>query len=218
MRPLFLIFIGLIALTCCNRSNYTVSSADPYANFTTYADVTSIIKGIDSDSIPYVYVNGEWYPWFGTRSLSDYPYDSIIDMTVRNDEYGNRAIFVKYPKCIVDSIKNTQLDYFINSDPTVIFDNGNGNPASMMRWIKGNKRIPTGYQGKAAAVVMYEVNPYGSVANVRLFKGSGNEEIDQDAVRLVKNFPRFKVIYYTPWRRPVRQTIRLIYHNSDTTK
>lgn len=65
---------------------------------------------------------------------------------------------------------------------------------------------------------MYDVNPDGTVANVRLFKESDNGAIDQDAVRLVNSFPRFKVIYYTPWKEPIRQVIRISYNSSDDMK
>ncbi|RLT76719.1 energy transducer TonB [bacterium J10(2018)] len=220
MKMLVLILLGFMTMASCSHRVHTLVS-DSSSNISLHSsklENINLIRGLDSDSLPYIYVNGEWYPWFGARNLSDFPYDSIRDLTVRNDNYGNRAIFVEYPQSIIDSIKNIKLDYFINTDPSVIFDNGKGNPAKMIDWIKENKRLPKGYTGKTTAVVMYDVNPDGTVANVRLFKESDNGAIDQDAVRLVNSFPRFKVIYYTPWKEPIRQVIRISYNSSDDMK
>lgn len=220
MRMIFYIIIGLMTIASCSHKTLDTTTNNPLSDDmpNSHKGLSLKIKGLDADSLPFIYVNGDWYPWFGAKNLDDFPYDSIKDLIVRNDDYGNRAIFVEYPKSIVDSIKNAPAECFINTDPSVTFNNGNGSVSDMLEWIRENKKFPKGFTGKKAVVVSFEIYPDGNVANVSLFKGCDNEEINQDAVRLVKDFPRFEVIYYTPWRKPIRQAIRLTYDKNDSNK
>lgn len=163
---------------------------------------------------PFIYVNGEWYPWFGKYQLDDIPYDRIIDLKVKDDDYGNRAVFVEYPSEIADSIKNTKLDYFINTDPVVLFNNGNGNDTDMIKYIRENQVIHNG--AKERVVVRFFINPDGSVSDASIIKAAKNETINKDALQLVNSFPKFKVIYFTPQKTPIYRALPIIYN--DTSK
>lgn len=162
---------------------------------------------------PFIYVNGEWYPWFGKYNLDDIPYDKIIDLKVKDDDYGNRAVFVEYPSEIADSIKNTKLDYFINTDPVVLFG-GKGNDADMIKYIQENQVIPDG--AKERVVVRFFINPDGSVSDASIIKAAKNEAINKDAIQLVNSLPKFKVIYLTPQRTPIYRALPIVYN--DTSK
>ena len=163
---------------------------------------------------PFIYVNGEWYPWFGKHNLDDIPYDKIIDLKVKDDGYGNRAVFVEYPGEIADSIKNTKLDYFINTDPVVLFDNGNGNDMDMIKYIQENQTIPDG--AKERVVVRFFINPDGSVSDASIIKAAKDDAINKDALQLVNGFPKFKVIYLTPQKTPIYRALPIVYN--DTSK
>lgn len=163
---------------------------------------------------PFIYVNGEWYPWFGKYNLDDIPYDKIIDLKVKDDDYGNRAVFVEYPSEIADSIKNKKLDYFINTDPAVLFNNGNGNDTDMIKYIRENQVIPDG--AKERVVVRFFINPDGSVSDASIIKAAKNEAINKDALQLVNSFPKFKVIYFTPQKTPIYRALPIVYN--DTSK
>lgn len=159
---------------------------------------------------PFIYVNGEWYPWFGKYNLDDIPYDKIIDLKVKDDDYGNRAVFVEYPSEIADSIKNTKLDYFINTDPAVLFNNGND--TDMIKYIQENQTIPNG--AKERVVVKFFINPDGSVSDASIIKAAKNEAINKDALRLVNSFPKFKVIYFTPQKTPIYRALPIVYNDT----
>ena len=163
---------------------------------------------------PFIYVNCEWYPWFGKYNLDDIPYDKIIDLKVKDDDYGNRAVFVEYPTEIADSIKNTKLDYFINTDPVVLFNDGKGNDMDMIKYIQENQVIPDG--AKERVVVRFFINPDGSVSDASIIKAAKNEAINNDALRLVNGFPKFKVIYLTPQKTPIYRALPIVYN--DTSK
>ena len=163
---------------------------------------------------PFIYVNGEWYPWFGKYNLDDIPYEKIIDLKVKDDGYGNRAVFVEYPSEIADSIKNTKLDYFINTDPVVLFNDGKGNDMDMIKYIQENQMIPDG--AKERVVVRFFINPDGSVSDASIIKAAKNEAINNDALRLVNGFPKFKVIYLTPQKTPIYRALPIVYN--DTSK
>ena len=160
---------------------------------------------------PFIYVNGEWYPWFGKYNLDDIPYDKIIDLKVKDDDYGNHAVFVEYPTEIADSIKNTKLDYFINTDPVVLFNDGKGNDMDMIKYIQENKVIPDG--AKERVVVRFFINPDGSVSDASIIKAAKNEAINNDALRLVNGFPKFKVIYLTPQKPPIYRALPIVYND-----
>lgn len=164
---------------------------------------------------PFIYVNGEWYPWFGKYNLDDIPYDKIIDLKVKDDDYGNRAVFVEYPSEIVDSIKNKKLDYFINTDPAVLFNNGNGNDMDMIKYIREKQVIPDG--AKERVVVRFFINPDGSVSDASIIKAAKNEAINKDALQLVNSFPKFKVIYFTPQKTPIYRALPIIYNDTSKT-
>lgn len=167
----------------------------------------------DNNPEPFIYVNGEWYPWFGKYNLDDIPYDKIIDLKVKDDDYGNRAVFVEYPSEIADSIKNKKLDYFINTDPAVLFNNGNGNDMDMIKYIREKQVIPDG--AKERVVVRFIINPDGSVSDASIIKAAKNEAINKDALQLVNSFPKFKVIYFTPQKTPIYRALPIIYNDNN---
>lgn len=165
---------------------------------------------------PFIYVNGEWYPWFGKYNLDDIPYDKIIDLKVKDDDYGNRAVFVEYPTETADSIRNTKLDYFINTDPLVLFNDGKGNDMDMIKYIQENQVIPDG--AKERVVVRFFINPDGSVSDASIIKAAKNEAINNDALRLVNGFPKFKVIYLTPQKTPIYRALPIVYNDISKIK
>lgn len=146
----------------------------------------------DTETI-FFYFNNEWIPLaYGNEIHAD----SIQSAEIKNDEYGNRAVFFTVSPGYLEHIKAEQRKYFINLDAQCEFPGGNG---KLKEWIEENIRIPEGFKGSERVLVQFIVHPDGSVSDPSIYRRpSKNEAVNQEALRLVNALPKFRVKYYIP--------------------
>lgn len=174
---------------------------------------TKLAECLNIDPEPYLYMNGVWNPYFGMAGLKGISISSIKNINIRNDEYGNRAVFVELPTSVIDSIRNVSAECFPYIETDLIFNNGEGDIRNEKEWIDTYKSVPDDFIGNVRVVVNYIVNQDGLVDSVTIFKSSGNQKIDYDAIKVIKNLPHYKVIYNSPRRIPVKRTISIKYES-----
>ena len=146
----------------------------------------------DTETVFY-YFNNEWIPLAYENEIQA---DSIQSAKIKNDEYGNRAIFFTVSPGYLEYIKAENRKYFINLDPRCEFPGGNG---KLKEWIDENIRIPEGFKGSERILVKFTVHPDGSISHPTIFRRpSKNEAVNQEAIRLVNALPNFRVKYYIP--------------------
>lgn len=140
----------------------------------------------------FYYFNDEWI-------ALPYQYviqaDSIQKADVKNDEYGNRALFLTVSPEYLDQLKAEVRKYFIHVSPRCEFPGGNG---KLKEWIDANIQIPKGYKGSEDVTVKFTVHPDGSISSPKIVRPSKNKAANEEALRLVNAFPKFRVKYYTP--------------------
>ena len=136
------------------------------------------------------------------------PADSIRKMEVKNDEYGNRAVFLTVSPETVAGIKAKMKKLFINLDPRCEFPGGNG---KLKEWIDANLRVPEGYKGSERVIVDFTVHPDGSIGNAKIMRPSKNEAANQEALRLVNALPNFRVKYLTPRKSDLHYCIPITF-------
>lgn len=173
---------------------------------------TSVVI-VDDYRSPFYYFNEQWIPGASVEMICA---DSISNMEVKNDNYGNRAVFVTIPSHLLDSLKSkvneVYKDVWLEYDPTCEFPGGNG---KLKEWIKENIRIPVGFKGKERVVVGFKVQPDGTVSDGKIIR-SNNENLNQEALRLVESLPKFYVRYYTPKKEPIFMALPILFENDDT--
>lgn len=144
----------------------------------------------------FFYFNNEWIPLAYENEVHP---DSIQSAVIKNDEYGNRAVFFTVSPGYLAHIKAEQRKYLINLDPRCEFPGGNG---KLKEWIEENIRIPEGFKGSERVIVSFTVHPDGSISDPTIFRRpSKNEAVNQEALRLVNALPKFRVKYYTPQKK-----------------
>ena len=185
MKKLFLISIIIIQSCIASAQNYCVND--------------TIVREIQfpltlNDKTEFFYFNNEWIP--GAHPGLVVSADSIQKVEVKNDEYGNRALFLTVsPECLAQ-IKAEARKIRVNLDTRCEFPGGNG---KLKEWIDENIRIPEGFKGSERVVVKFIVHPDGSVSNPSFFRRpSKNEAVNQEALRLVNALPKFRVKYFIP--------------------
>lgn len=141
----------------------------------------------------FFYFNNEWirgaYPGL-------VPADSIQKAEVKNDEYGNRALFLTVSPETFAQIKADARKIWVCDDARCEFPGGNG---KLKEWIDENIRIPEGFKGSERVFVSFTVHPDGSISDPTIFRRpSKNEAVNQEALRLVNALPKFRVKYYIP--------------------
>lgn len=147
---------------------------------------------LDTKSGVFRYFNDEWFA---------IPYDTIVEqdsiqaVQVKNDQYGNRALFFTVSPTYLARLKAESKKVFIDLDPRCEFPGGAG---KLKEWIQDNLRIPAGYKGRVKVVVNFKVHPDGSVSSPRIIRPSKNEAANEEALRLVNALPKFRVMYYVP--------------------
>lgn len=155
----------------------------------------------DDDVKPdFCYFNNEWIAGADVDMVDP---DSISEMELKDDAYGNHALFLtvssetlsRLKSIVEEANRNDPVSY----DPVFEFQGGNDN---MKRWIDENIRIPKGYEGYESVMVRFFVQPDGSVSDATVLRPSGCEAVNAEALRLVNSFPRFKVKYLTSQRVP----------------
>lgn len=145
------------------------------------------------DKTEFFYFNDEWIPGAYPGLVSA---DSIQKAEVKNDEYGNRALFFTVsPECLAQ-IKTEARKIWVDLDTRCEFPGGNG---KLKEWLDENIRIPEGFKGSERVLVKFTVHPDGSISDPTIFRRpSKNEAVNQEALRLVNALPNFRVKYYIP--------------------
>lgn len=147
---------------------------------------------LDTKSGVFCYYNDEW---FALPSRTEVEQDSIQAVQVKNDQYGNRALFFTVSPTYLARLKAEARKVFINLDPRCEFPGGDG---KLKEWIQDNLRIPKGYKGRERVVVNFTVHPDGSISSPRIVRPSKNEAANEEALRLVNALPKFRVMYCVP--------------------
>lgn len=159
----------------------------------------------DTETVFY-YFNNEWIPLAYENEIQA---DSIQSAKIKNDEYGNRAIFFTVSPGYLEYIKAENRKYFINLDPRCEFPGGNG---KLKEWIDENIRISEGFKGSERVVVSFTVHPDGSISDATIVRRpSKNEAVNQEALRLVNALPKFRVKYYTPQKKNLSNLLPITF-------
>ncbi len=144
----------------------------------------------------FYYFNDEWITGANPEMVN---VDSILNMEVRNDEYGNRAVFISISSVNLEKLKSdvkeATKNLWVNYDPICEFPGGNG---LLKEWLEANIQIPDGYKGNERVVVSFYVQPDGSVTDPKVVRPSKNEAANAEALRLVNALPNFRVKFFTP--------------------
>lgn len=141
----------------------------------------------------FYYFNNEWLAQPGVDIVET---DSIQKFEVRNDEYGNRAVFFTVSPEYLAQLKAELHKFFINLDPRCEFPGGSG---KLKEWLEANIRVPEGFKGQERVFVQFYVQPDGSVTDPKIVRNaSKNEAVNAEALRLANTMPKFRVKYFTP--------------------
>lgn len=157
----------------------------------------------------FYYFNDEWIPGLMLEMVEP---QSIEKIEIKNDSFGNQAVFVTLPSETLSQLK-TKADeirkhLFENYDPICEFPGGNG---LLKEWLSANIRIPEGYKGHERVVVLFKVQPDGEITDAKMLKQSKNEAVNEEALRLVGEMPKFRVKYYTPKKMPVGMALPIVF-------
>lgn len=164
----------------------------------------------DCETVFY-YFNNEWIPGAG---LDMVPRDSIQAAEIKNDEYGNRAVFFTVSSETQDRIKAEARNTWPYLEPRCEFPGGN---AKLKEWIDENIRIPEGFKGSERVFVSFTVHPDGSISDATIYRRrSQNEAVNQEALRLVNAMPKFRVKYYTPQKKNLHLTLPITFKEPGT--
>lgn len=157
----------------------------------------------DTETV-FCYFNNEWIGVSNDMVQAD----SIQKAEIKDDEYGNRAIFFTVSPEYLAQLKSKRREMFINFDPQCEFPGGNG---KLKEWLDENIRIPEGYKGNERVHVGFMVMPNGTVTDVKMLRASKNDEVNAEALRLVNALPKFRVKYYTPKKMPIRMAVPISF-------
>lgn len=164
----------------------------------------------DCETVFY-YFNNEWIPGAG---LDMVPRDSIQAAEIKNDEYGNRAVFFTVSSETQDRIKAEARNTWPYLEPRCEFTGGNG---KLKEWLDENIRIPEGFKGSERVFVKFTVHPDGSISDATIYRRrSQNEAVNQEALRLVNAMPKFRVKYCTPKRAPLHFMLPIMFKEPGT--
>lgn len=185
MKKLLLILLIIVQSCIAFAQNYC-------ENDTIVREIQFPITERDCETVFY-YFNNEWIPGAG---LDMVPRDSIQAVEIKNDEYGNRAVFLTVSSETQNRIKAEARNTWPYLEPRCEFPGGNG---KLKEWLDENIRIPEGFKGSERVLVEFTVHPDGSISNPTIFRRpSKNEAVNQEALRLVNALPKFRVKYYIP--------------------
>ena len=198
MKKLFLISLIIVQSCIAFAQNCCV-------NDTIVREIQFPLTEQDTKPVFY-YFNEEWIPGADLVCVSP---DSIQKMEVKNDEYGNRALFLTVSPEYVAQVKEKLHGIFINLDPTCEFPGGNG---KLKEWIDENIRIPDGFKGSERVFVKITIHPDGSVNDPKIIRNpSKNEAVNEEALRLVRALPKFRVRFATPRKHNLYYTIPITF-------
>ena len=198
MKKLFLVSLIIIQSCIAFAQNCCV-------NDTIVREIQFPLTEHDTETI-FFYFNNEWIPLAYENEIHA---DSIQSAEIKNDEYGNRAVFFTVSPGYLEHIKAEQRKYFINLDAQCEFPGGNG---KLKEWIEENIRIPEGFKGSERVLVEFTVHPDGSVSDPSIYRRpSKNEAVNQEALRLVNALPKFRVKYFTPQKKNFHLTLPITF-------
>lgn len=198
MKKLFI--ISLIIVQSC-----TAFAQNNCENDTIVREIQFPMTERDTETVFY-YFNNEW---IRGAHLDNVPADSIYRMEVKNDEYGNRSLFLTVSPETFVQIKADARKIRLCDDPRCEFPGGNG---KLKEWIDENIRIPEGFKGSERIFVKFTVHPDGSISDPTIFRRqSKNEAVNQEAIRLVNALPKFRVKYYTPQKKNIHLTLPITF-------
>lgn len=168
----------------------------------------------DTETV-FCYFNDEWIPG---ASVEMVPADSISKIDIKDDQYGNRAVFITLPPETFSQLKakvhedNKRLwrEY---PYPVCEFPGGNG---KLKEWLDANIIIPEGYEGSERVVVSVKVQPDGTITDPNIIKPSKNNAANAEALRLVNSLPKFRVKYFTPKKVPLRIMLPIRFKSPGT--
>ena len=109
----------------------------------------------------FYYFNDEWI----AIPIDIVSTDSIQKMEVKDDKYGNRAIFFTISPEYLDQIKAETRKFLINLDPVCEFPEVTANSKE---WLDTNIQIPKGYKGNERVIVEFKIQPDGTVTAPKL--------------------------------------------------
>ena len=159
---------------------------------------------------PFFYFNDEWIPGANIQTV---PPEQIQGAQIKDDEYGNRSVFLTVSQETLDKIKADSKKKFINLDPICEFPGGNGN---LIEWIKENIHIPSSLEGHVRVIAGMTIMPDGTVTDAKIIKPSTNDDANQEALRLVNALPKFNVKYCTPRKAPLRYLLPITFTSPGT--
>lgn len=203
MKKLFLIFLIIVQSCIAFAQNYC-------ENDTIAREIQFPLTERDCETVFY-YFNNEWIPGAG---LDMVPRDSIQAAEIKNDEYGNRAVFFTVSSETQDRIKAEARNTWPYLEPRCEFTGGNG---KLKEWLDENIRIPEGFKGSERVFVKFTVHPDGSISDATIYRRrSQNEAVNQEALRLVNAMPKFRVKYYTPQKKNLHLTLPITFKEPGT--
>ena len=198
MKKIFLITSIIIQSCIAFAQNYCV-------NDTIVREIQFPLTLQDTKS-EFFYFNNEW---IRGASPDMVPADSIQKAEVKNDDYGNRSLFLTVSPETLAQIKADARKIWVCDDPRCEFPGGNG---KLKEWINENIRIPEGFKGSERVFVKFTVHPDGSISDPSIFRRpSKNEAVNQEAIRLVNALPKFRVKYYTPQKKNIHLFIPITF-------
>lgn len=184
-----LIIASLLAVSSCVALAQDMSTRDSLV-----IEPKFPLTELDTKSGVFCYYNDEW---FAIPACTNVEQDSIQAAQVKNDQYGNRAVFFTVSPTYLAHLKAEASKVFINLDPRCEFPGGDG---KLKEWIQDNLRIPKGYKGRERVVVNFKVHPDGSISSPRIIRPSKNKAANEEALRLVNALPKFRVMYCAPYQ------------------
>lgn len=198
MKKIILITSIIVQSCIAFAQNYCV-------NDTIVREIQFPLTERDTETVFY-YFNNEW---IRGAHLDNVPADSIHKMEVKNDEYGNLALFLTVSPETLAQIKAEARKIRVCDDARCEFPGGNG---KLKEWIDENIRIPEGFKGSEIVFVKFTVHPDGSINDPTIYRRpSKNEAVNQEALRLVNALPKFRVKYYTPQKKNIYLTLPITF-------
>lgn len=184
MKNILLVFLFFVqscvafAQNCC-------------ANDTIVREIQLPLTENDTETV-FQYFNNEWIVLPYEYVI---PQDSIQTVEIKKDEYGNRAIFYTVSSDYLNELKAEARKIWPYLYPQCEFPGGNG---KLKEWLDANIQIPEGYMGSERVSVQFYVQPDGTITDPKIIRPSKNDAANEEALRLVSAFPKFRVKYYTP--------------------
>lgn len=196
MKKIYLLSLILVQTCIALAQNYCV-------NDSIVLEQTFPLTEQDTKTV-FVYLNDEW-----CQMPSLVPSDSIQKAEVKNDEYGNRAMFLTVsPEMQAEYTAKVRTLWLEYPYPRCEFPGGDG---KMKEWLDANIKVPEGYKGRETVVVSIKVHPDGSISDPKVVRASKNEAANQEALRLVNALPKFRVKYYAPQKKKFRLNIPITF-------